>query len=105
MKKFVSRDSISGYPPSPAACPMDKSRCRIRQRGKGVLPRHRHGRCVSEPSSAMANLLLVDDDGDLIETLAEVLRRAGHDVRTAGDGQQGLRALHDASLPDVVVLD
>src|SRR5688572_4484014 len=55
--------------------------------------------------SAMANLLLVDDDGDLIETLAEVLRSVGHDVRTARDGEEGLQALHDAPLPDVVVLD
>ena len=53
----------------------------------------------------MANLLLVDDDGDLIETLAEVLRDSGHDVRTACDGEDGLRALHDAPLPDVIVLD
>lgn len=53
----------------------------------------------------MSNLLLVDDDGDLVETLAEVLRLSGHDVRTASDGEEGLRVLHDAPLPDVVVLD
>jgi len=53
----------------------------------------------------MANLLLVDDDRDLTDTLAELLRGAGHDVRTAGDGDVALRTLHGAPLPDVVVLD
>ena len=70
----------------------------IRSRGFSGSSEHR-------TESAMSNLLLVDDDGDLIETLAEVLRRVGHDVRTASDGVQGLHALHDAPLPDVVVLD
>lgn len=53
----------------------------------------------------MANLLLVDDDGDGVETMAEVLRHVGHEVRTACDGDEGLQALRGAPLPDVVVLD
>ncbi len=53
----------------------------------------------------MADLLLVDDDGDLVELLAELLRDEGHHVRTANTGEEGLEALRAAPLPDVVVLD
>jgi CheY-like chemotaxis protein len=50
-------------------------------------------------------VLVVDDDLDLIEIFGAVLRDAGHDVRTATSGEEGLRALRSAPLPDVVVLD
>jgi DNA-binding NtrC family response regulator len=53
----------------------------------------------------MANLLLVDDDGDLVEMLADQLRSEGHEVRTANDGEEGLKALRTPPLPDAVVLD
>jgi CheY-like chemotaxis protein len=41
----------------------------------------------------MANLLLVDDDGDLVELLADQLRSEGHEVRTASNGEEGLEKL------------
>jgi DNA-binding NtrC family response regulator len=53
----------------------------------------------------MANLLLVDDDGDLVEALADQLRSEGHEVRTANNGEEGLEALRTPLLPDAVVLD
>jgi DNA-binding NtrC family response regulator len=53
----------------------------------------------------MAHLLLVDDDDDLVETLTEVLRVEGHHVRTASTGEEGLRVLRAAPLPDAVILD
>ena len=53
----------------------------------------------------MARLLFVDDDKDVVELFAEVLRREGHHVRTAGTGEEGLEALRAAPLPDVLVLD
>lgn len=53
----------------------------------------------------MANLLLVDDDGDLVEALADHLRSEGHEVRTANDGEEGLKALRTPPLPDALVLD
>jgi DNA-binding response OmpR family regulator len=52
----------------------------------------------------MANLLVVDDDPDIAETLAEFLRGEGHSVRIAANGEEGLRLLGDG-LPDVVLLD
>ena len=53
----------------------------------------------------MANLLLVDDDGDLVEALADQLRSDGHEVRTANNGEEGLELLRTLPLPDAVVLD
>ena len=53
----------------------------------------------------MAHLLLVDDDSDVVEAYAELLRSEGHVVHTAGTGEEGLQALRAASLPDVLVLD
>ena len=53
----------------------------------------------------MANLLLVDDDGDLVELLADQLRREGHEVSTASNGEEGLEALKMPPLPDALILD
>ncbi|GAC1351315.1 MAG: hypothetical protein NVS3B20_01640 [Polyangiales bacterium] len=53
----------------------------------------------------MAHLLLVDDDFDVVEIYADFLREEGHEVRTAGTGEEGLAALRAAPLPDAVVLD
>src|SRR5687768_9394612 len=53
----------------------------------------------------MADILLVDDDNDLVEALADLLRAKGHDVHTAATGEEGLRVLRSASLPDALVLD
>jgi DNA-binding response OmpR family regulator len=49
-------------------------------------------------------VLVVDDDPDIRGLLAELLRRAGHDVVEAENGRAGLRAFH-ASTPDLVLLD
>ena len=53
----------------------------------------------------MAHLLLVDDDDDIVELFARFLRSAGHEVRSASTGEEGLQALQAAPLPDLVVLD
>src|SRR5262245_57741673 len=52
----------------------------------------------------MADLLVVDDDVDGADMLADVLRDEGHVVRIAHDGLQGL-ALLARRLPDAVLLD
>jgi CheY-like chemotaxis protein len=52
----------------------------------------------------MAKLLIVDDDLDVRETLAEFLSAHGYDIRTARHGEEGLRALA-SELPDVLLLD
>ena len=51
-----------------------------------------------------ATVLVVDDDHDIRELVRMLLERAGYNVIDAGDGREGLRALH-ARRPDLVVLD
>lgn len=49
-------------------------------------------------------ILLVDDDDDVREVLAELLTLEGHEVTTAADGQEGvLRALQ--TQPSVAFID
>lgn len=52
----------------------------------------------------MADLLLVDDDLDLAETLAEFLILDGHEVRVANNGREGLALLAER-VPDLILLD
>jgi DNA-binding response OmpR family regulator len=52
----------------------------------------------------MADLLVVDDDPDIADTLAEVLHALGHRVRVAHNGEEGLRLLLDWT-PDLALLD
>jgi DNA-binding response OmpR family regulator len=51
-----------------------------------------------------ATILVIDDSAPVREMLAAVLRRGGHEVLTAPDGEEGLRVFQD-KLPDLVVLD
>jgi DNA-binding response OmpR family regulator len=52
----------------------------------------------------MAHLLVVDDDPDLAEILTDLLRAQGHEVRTARDGEEGLKQVAER-MPDLVLLD
>ena len=49
-------------------------------------------------------VLLIDDNIDAAESLAQLLALSGHDARTAGDGLQGLRVAADFQ-PEVVFCD
>jgi two-component system KDP operon response regulator KdpE len=51
-----------------------------------------------------ARILVVEDDDSIRLLLATVLEDRGHEVRLAGDGEEGLRAAHEAR-PDLVLLD
>jgi two-component system response regulator AtoC len=52
----------------------------------------------------MAEILIVDDDRNLRETLRELLQSAGYDTRTAADGREATALLQHA-LPDLVLCD
>ena len=56
------------------------------------------------PEAAQRSILVVDDDSDIRELVADVLRHAGYAVTTAGDGPAALRAM-DECAPDVILLD
>jgi len=51
-----------------------------------------------------ANILIVEDDPDILSSLAEVIREAGFDVETAANGYQALARL-EAHAPDLIFLD
>lgn len=52
----------------------------------------------------MADVLIVDDDLDTANVLAEVMRAEGHEVRVGYNGSEGLQ-LARARLPDIALLD
>lgn len=52
----------------------------------------------------LAKILTVDDDADISESLRCLLEELGHEVRTACDGNDGLRLLRQ-ELADLVILD
>lgn len=52
----------------------------------------------------MANVLIAEDETELAVTLAEVLRAAGHQVRTAPGGAEAL-ALARELAPDLLISD
>jgi DNA-binding NtrC family response regulator len=52
----------------------------------------------------MAHVLIIDDDIDSAEVLADVMRLAGHDVRVGYNGREGLQ-LAKEQIPDLALLD
>jgi DNA-binding response OmpR family regulator len=52
----------------------------------------------------MASIVLIDDDDDMRETMADLLSMEGHEVRTASNGVEGLQAL-DIRIPQLVLTD
>ena len=52
----------------------------------------------------MARILVIDDEKDVRVTVKEVLVRAGYEVDTAGDGNEGLEKLRDVGA-DLVITD
>jgi CheY-like chemotaxis protein len=52
----------------------------------------------------MADILIVDDDVDTTEVLADIFAGEGHQVRVAHDGLQGLERLR-SGLVDLILLD
>ena len=52
----------------------------------------------------MPSILIVEDDIDIAEAIGEHLASAGHRVRIAYNGAEGLRKVAD-ELPDLILLD
>lgn len=52
----------------------------------------------------MANVLIAEDEAQLADTLAEILRGAGHDVRVAPSASRALELARE-STPDFVISD
>jgi two-component system chemotaxis response regulator CheY len=54
-----------------------------------------------------AKILIIEDDTDIRESLADILTFEGHDVATAGNGQEAFDYLtnHPDETPDLILLD
>ena len=52
----------------------------------------------------MANVLIVDDDDDIRSLVSMLVGMAGHSVREAANGREGLEAVVE-NRPDLVLLD
>jgi CheY-like chemotaxis protein len=63
-------------------------------------------RLAAPPEPAPTRVLVVEDDVDIRETVAELLVEEGYAVQTAESGKDALEQLHQMSaLPDVILLD
>ncbi len=49
-------------------------------------------------------LLLVDDEESIIKALYRIFRREGYEIDTASSGQEGLKALKEASKPFSLII-
>ena len=54
--------------------------------------------------SGKKNILLIDDERDLVETVEMSLKSKGYEVVTAFDGEEGLKVALETK-PDIVILD
>jgi len=54
--------------------------------------------------NAGTDILVIDDDQDLVDTLRIVLESKNYAVRTAHDGKEGYRRIEE-KLPDLIILD
>jgi CheY-like chemotaxis protein len=51
-----------------------------------------------------ANILIIEDDKDLVETMQVIFESKNFTVRTAYDGKEGLAAIQ-AQTPDLIIMD
>ena len=56
-------------------------------------------------ASSAHHILVVDDDSDIREALADLLADKGYDVSVAANGQQALEICRSRQAPDLIFLD
>ncbi len=59
---------------------------------------------MTEADNLIGRVLVVEDDEDIADVLRRSLRQEGHEVRTAGDGEEALTMAAEF-IPDLVILD
>lgn len=70
-----------------------------------VTPNGRWSVGMLRPAVSLLLVLVVDDDLDNCESLADVLVADGYVVETAADGALALQAMRRGPLPDLVLVD
>ena len=69
------------------------------------MPARVDARAACYPFATMVAVLLVEDDRDIRESLAEVLEAEGHAVTSTATAQAALGTLEQPGAPNVVLLD
>jgi len=69
------------------------------------LGKMRASRVGTNPMTAQATILVVDDSRTMVLTLARVLRKAGYHVTTAHDGVDALTKLESGLHPALILTD
>src|ERR687889_611591 len=72
--------------------------------GSNHYPRYNPREGVGEVEASVAKILVVDDEPNIREVVGLYLRRDGHEVVSATDGEEALEVF-GRSEPDLVVLD
>ena len=67
-------------------------------------PDRPNGQTSDVVPSALRRILVVDDNEDAADSLSQLLKMSGHDVRTANDGETGIEAAAQFR-PDLVLMD
>jgi CheY-like chemotaxis protein len=60
---------------------------------------------MTRPADPYCPVLIVEDDADLREMMAQLLTLEGFDAATVSNGREALDYLHHASIPSVILLD
>jgi CheY-like chemotaxis protein len=60
---------------------------------------------MADQSVAHCPVLIVEDDADLREMMAQLLSLEGFQTATAANGREALEYLHHSESPDVILLD
>lgn len=95
--------SVQAFSEGPGRGSMFMVRLPILASDKAPKPAATPPRTPGSVASAQ-RILIVDDNKDLGDSLALLLRRHGHDVRVVGDGESALAAIPSYN-PEVVFLD
>jgi CheY-like chemotaxis protein len=69
-----------------------------------VICRMAHVQASSQPWAVMDRVLIIEDDADIREALAELLQAAGYECAGAANGAEGLVQVR-RQRPDVILLD
>jgi PAS domain S-box-containing protein len=60
---------------------------------------------MSTPAADPLRVLVIDDDRDLLRTVADILRRRGYEPHTAASGVEGLRLAEAVPQPAIALID
>lgn len=108
VRERITDASVARYPTPVAHCPEKNARGRVKFRMISTAPPPREAMSSSPrvtPVSSPTRVLVVDDDREVREALAEVLDSNGYEVITAKNGEEALALLYRDETIELVLLD